>query len=270
MAAPIIERDVPMSACTAAPGRPIRGVVLHHTATQFDPFPASGGSWHYLVRRDGTIYGDVSVQHAAHHAASTDVWRPPWVVPSQVNVSDINWSSIGVEITYAPQAPYYETPNGDQHWALRVLMQDLYARFGPLPVVGHGQIQSDKWATEPHGLDWYACGLTVQDSWGRWLGAEVPVPPDTPTPGEDETVVDISDEDLKAYLESYGVGVNMETALIQRACLAYRRGETRGPAISGEYPYAGRTRQRFTAAIAEYNPDTGEVSWVEAIAYPEG
>jgi hypothetical protein len=66
----------------------------------------------------------------------------------------------------------------------------------------------------------------------------------------------------------------METAIIRRACLAYRHGETRGPAISGEYPAQapdGRAvvRQDFTAGIAEYDPQTGGVGWVELVARPD-
>jgi Papain-like cysteine protease AvrRpt2 len=90
----------------------------------------------------------------------------------------------------------------------------------------------------------------------------------------DPQTVATSDDALKPYLEQLGVAVNMDTALIQRACLAYRRGETRGPAVSGEYPATapdGRAvvRQRFSAGIAEYDPATGQVSWVEVVSHPE-
>ncbi len=91
---------------------------------------------------------------------------------------------------------------------------------------------------------------------------------------EEEAMIPISDADLQQYLNQAGQRVNMETALVKRACLAHRRGETRGPALSGEY--AARTadgrdviRQKFTAGIAEYNPASGEVSWVEVVAHPD-
>jgi uncharacterized protein YvpB len=96
-----------------------------------------------------------------------------------------------------------------------------------------------------------------------------------PRDGEDDmAVIRISDEDLKAYLEQLGQGVNMESAIVKRACLAYRRGETRGPAVSDEYPARapdGRevVRQRFSAGIAEWDPATGEVNWVEVVLHPE-
>ena len=84
----------------------------------------------------------------------------------------------------------------------------------------------------------------------------------------------LPDEQLARYLGQLGTPVNMETAIIRRACLAYRHGETRGPAISGEYPAQapdGRAvvRQDFTAGIAEYDPQTGGVGWVELVARPD-
>lgn len=90
---------------------------------------------------------------------------------------------------------------------------------------------------------------------------------------EEESMIPISDADLEQYLNQAGHPVNMDTSLIKRACLAYRRGETRGPAISGEYPAQaadGRDviRQKFSAGIAEYDPASGEVSWVEVVANP--
>ncbi|MGH2355165.1 MAG: transglycosylase SLT domain-containing protein [Chloroflexota bacterium] len=92
--------------------------------------------------------------------------------------------------------------------------------------------------------------------------------------GDDVKLDPISDADLKAYLEQLGQGVNMESAIIKRACLAYRLGETRGPAVSDEYPAVapdGRNvvRQNFSAGIAEYDPATGAVSWVEVVLHPE-
>ncbi|MER3405720.1 MAG: hypothetical protein C4345_10255 [Chloroflexota bacterium] len=66
----------------------------------------------------------------------------------------------------------------------------------------------------------------------------------------------------------------METAIMKRAALAYRRGETRGPALCDEYLALapdGRTvvRPDFSAGIAEYDPATGDVVWVEVVLHPE-
>jgi hypothetical protein len=102
-----------------------------------------------------------------------------------------------------------------------------------------------------------------------------------PGPGDDdetetrgETLMPVTDEELMRYLSQLGQPVNMDTAIIRRACLAYRRGETRGPAISDEYPATtadGRRviRQNFTAGIGEYDPRSGDVVWVESVAHPE-
>lgn len=86
-------------------------------------------------------------------------------------------------------------------------------------------------------------------------------PPDAPAPTADV----YADDAIKAYLEQLGTPVNMNTAIIQRAALAIKRDETRGPAISGEYPSStnNHTRQDFTAGTADYDPETGTVSWVE-------
>jgi hypothetical protein len=102
-----------------------------------------------------------------------------------------------------------------------------------------------------------------------------PAPPDAGaqnTEGQ-EVATPVTDEELKRYLEQLGQTVNMDTAIIKRACLAYRRGETRGPAISGEYPATTEQgqpviRQKFTAGIAEYNPATGDTIWVEVVTHP--
>src|SRR5207302_2113014 len=58
---------------------------------------------------------------------------------------------------------------------------------------------------------------------------------------------------LKSYFEQLGFPVNLDTAIMQRAVLAYQRGETRGPALSAEYPATSPNgmsviRQDFTAA----------------------
>jgi hypothetical protein len=84
----------------------------------------------------------------------------------------------------------------------------------------------------------------------------------------------VSDEALKQYFEQLGVGVNLDTAILKRAVLAFRRGETRGPAVTDEYPTTaldGRAvvRQGFSAAVAEYDPATGTVSWAELVLHPE-
>lgn len=95
---------------------------------------------------------------------------------SPVGVSDINWCSLGIEITYAPQDG--EFPTDAQHAALRMLLHHLYARFGRLPVVGHGEIDKSKWPTEPHALNWTAAGLGPPENEGRFLTQEDALTPE--------------------------------------------------------------------------------------------
>lgn len=78
---------------------------------------------------------------------------------------------------------------------------------------------------------------------------------------------------MKPYFDQLGQDCNTETALMQRACLAYKRGESRGPALSGEYPAtapdgAAVTRQDFTAGKAEakrLGDGTWWTGWVEVV-----
>src|SRR5262249_20414914 len=79
------------------------------------------------------------------------------------------------------------------------------------------------------------------------------------------------------YFSQMGVAFNPETEMAKRACLAYKRGETRGPAISDEYPSTtpdGRpsVRQRFSAGILEaFQDDAGtwQANWMELCLHPE-
>ena len=83
---------------------------------------------------------------------------------------------------------------------------------------------------------------------------------------------------LKPYFDQLGQDCNMDTTLMMRACLAYKRGESRGPALTGEYPAvapSGRpsVRQNFTASICEaFQREDGswEANWVELVLHPEG
>jgi hypothetical protein len=87
----------------------------------------------------------------------------------------------------------------------------------------------------------------------------------TTTPAEREAI--------KPYFEQLGVPCNMDTAILQRACLAYYRDESRGPAMSGEYPATAPdgtavTRQDFTAGKGEAKPQpdgTWWTGWVEVL-----
>lgn len=274
---PIVQQSYPADSYAAYPAnkpRPIRGVGLHHTATTLLASPHRGGSWHYQIDRDNvaTIYKAIPVEHAAHHIGQTDKWRPAWVTPDPTHqVSDINYCSIGIEIVCAPQAPYNQGITAAQHNALSYLLSLIYAKYGSLPIIGHGEVDSSRWPTEPHSLSYSLADIGPSvDSLGRFYTPDAVVSdPSDPNNEYGDNVNPISDEDLKAYLESYGVPVNMDTAIIKRAALAYRRGETRGPAISPEYQYGDFVRQRFTAATCEYDPSTGGIGWVEVNIHQE-
>jgi hypothetical protein len=85
---------------------------------------------------------------------------------------------------------------------------------------------------------------------------------------EEENPMDTTAEEREAmrpYFEMYGVSVNLDTALMQRACLAYKRDETPGPALTGEYGWGdqGHVRQDFTVKTLEWHPQDGLVYAVE-------
>jgi Peptidase_C39 like family len=82
---------------------------------------------------------------------------------------------------------------------------------------------------------------------------------------------------MKPYFDQLGQDCNMETMLMGRACLAFKRGESRGPATSGEYPAAtpdgqASVRQNFSAGIAEARQKADgswEANWVEVVLHPD-
>jgi murein DD-endopeptidase MepM/ murein hydrolase activator NlpD len=90
---------------------------------------------------------------------------------------------------------------------------------------------------------------------------------------EEEIPVDTTPEEraaLQPYFEQLGVPVNVETAIMKLAALAYKRGETRGPAMSDEYPAtspegAPVIRQQFTAGVGQFDPASGATHWVEVV-----
>jgi hypothetical protein len=74
-------------------------------------------------------------------------------------------------------------PNSAQERAVRELLGDIYVRRGRLPVVGHGEVQLDKWVTEPHALNWTAVGCGERTVNGRYLIVTAPEEPEM-TPAE--------------------------------------------------------------------------------------
>lgn len=162
--------------------RPVKGIVLHHTASASDPASVrSDASWHWLVGRN-TLYRDVSEDDIAFHVGATDRWRPAWVLASPYGVSDINFCSIGIEITDAPQNTPPQPYTDFQYTTLAALLRDIYDRYGPLPIVGHGEVDKSRWETEPHGLDWARVGIGARvGNAGHFLMENVPVVTPDPT-----------------------------------------------------------------------------------------
>ncbi len=202
-----IWRGAPPGSYYVPPGpRPIRGVVLHHSAGTSPIAPKQGASWHYwvaqVVQPNGlcTVYADVDERHCAHGVGLTDVWRPPWVPAAEVYpVSACNYVAIHIEIQYAPQAPFNQVPSAAQYRTVKALLQDIYQRLGPLPVVRHGELDSRKWQSEPHGFNPGAAGLTVGNQNGWWL--------EVPEETEDVGVIDLLTQQ-KADLEAEIRGLN--------------------------------------------------------------
>jgi hypothetical protein len=155
--------DRPAVHSTWYPDRPIRGVTLHDTEGSSDlTTHQSAGGWHWLVGRAGTIYRDCSESQAAWHVLKADRWRPGWLVPSPDGlVSDANYCTIGIEITSGPLHRAAGEPYTDaQYGALRALLADIYQRHGQLPVVFHGDLQSDR--SDPVQFDPVRAGLAIQ------------------------------------------------------------------------------------------------------------
>lgn len=256
-----VDRFVRSPNFTPISGRQVRAIVLHDTEGSLEGslvhFQRLGtASAHYVIGKSGELVGCVTEEHAAWHAARADRMRPQWLDPRPPGAgfcSEINACTIGVELELLasdPDGAYTEA----QLNRLRDLVRDLLRRYrlGQDRVLRHGDFQGDR--SDPRGLSVEAV-----------LPQVLPAAPDT---------TEVSEDEIKEYLQQLGQPVNMETAIMKRAALAYRRGETRGPALCDEYLALapdGRTvvRPDFSAGIAEYDPATGDVVWVEVVLHPE-
>lgn len=156
--------DRPATHSTPFQTRPILGGVLHSTQTDATctTFQSKGG-WHWQIDRDGTIYRDCDEDQGAWHVLGSDRWRPAWVVPCPGGAtSDVNYCSVGIEIVSGPIAQAGATPYTDaQYLALAELVEDIESRYGPLPWVGHGELQRDR--TDPVAFDWTRAGFGLND-----------------------------------------------------------------------------------------------------------
>lgn len=138
------------------PGRLVAGICLHDTETHASVNPRQEGSWHYEIDRRGEIYQFVDEEDIAWHVRACDRWWPDWLPDwGDYDVSRMNEWSIGIELvsdaTYrAAGEPYTDA----QYTSLAALIRDLFARRGVLPIVGHGQVQTDR--SDPVQFNWDA------------------------------------------------------------------------------------------------------------------
>lgn len=255
------------------PNRPHRGVFLHHTADQAappDPIPSNTGSWGVLFPDRDEIIIQAKPDWATFSVLKTDIFRPTWLLACpNGRVSDANYSADHWEIEYAPQAPYFEQPSQRQIdnviWYASHMHLPIY---GAVPFLGHGQVQSDKWPSEPDGFPWNLYFGTMQPYVGRFYTQP------------EEHMNPASDADIKNNLEQLEQGINPATSIMQFVYAAYRAGDPpfgnwRGPALPpGEYAatsHDGRSviRHRFTAGVVEFDPQTGGLGWCEVVARPD-
>lgn len=140
--------------------RSIVGIGLHDTETDTLAAPHAGGSWTYEIDRAGSVHGYVPEADIAYHVKawgtdpSINKWRPAWLPLSRPwGASATNCWTLGIELVsskkYRDQGrPYTQA----QYRALQLLVLDLRARYGPLPIFGHGHVQSDR--RDPLWFDW--------------------------------------------------------------------------------------------------------------------
>jgi N-acetylmuramoyl-L-alanine amidase len=131
----------------------VQFIVIH--ATEID-FPTSlrvltrgDVSSHYLVDRDGSVYGLVPESERAWHAGSS-YWQ---------GATPLNPSSIGIEIVSVPlgQPEGTDVPfPAAQTAAVRALVADIVRRHGVRAdrIVGHGEVQPEGRTDPGHWFPW--------------------------------------------------------------------------------------------------------------------
>lgn len=159
--------------------RPITGIVLHNTESA-GPLRVdqSQGSWQWLIDHDddGTLYCDVSEAHAAWGVFATGQsaesiaktkWRPPWLVRCpDAGVSDANYCAIHIElVSYQGYRDVGIPYTRGQYVTLVALIRDIFSRHGELPIVGHGQVQTDR--SDPMQFNWEAFHRLLAETSGE-------------------------------------------------------------------------------------------------------
>lgn len=194
MALAVVQHTTPYQT-RAAPRRPPLGLVLHNTVTTTMPVPRPGVSWHYAIDRDGSCHQWVDDLDYAWHVRACDRWQPAWMRARDPRVSTANSCTVGIELVSwmgASGVPVNYVPYTlEQYVTLGALFETLYGRYGPLPVVTHGLLQSDR--TDPVGFDFGAASLVWRDDGYRYEPQEVP---------------DVSPEDQAILDVMHGLGAN--------------------------------------------------------------
>lgn len=242
--------------------RPIVAGVLHDTETLGQVPCHSAGSWWLELDRDGSTYDDVPAQHCAWHVRAADRWRPRWVRPSPMALSDVNWCTLGIEVvshaTYrAAGQPF--TP--EQYTKLRYSILPYVAdQYGDIPWVGHGELQSDR--SDPVDFDWTRAGFTELDwNLGGRLFRPRPVLPNPTTEGH--LIMLLSDEDIARVATEIWAGTPfvLDFAIPKQWIAAYREGHYLGRPLGGERSVEGLTYQEFERGLVIYRQSDGACSW---------
>ena len=140
--------------------RILAGIGLHDTETDDLAAPHAAGSWTYELARDGAVHGYVPEADIAYHVKAwgsdptVNKWRPAWLPLSRPwDASATNCWTLGIELVsslkYRQQGRPYTLA---QYRSLQNLLLELRAKYGPLPLFGHGHVQSDR--RDPLWLDW--------------------------------------------------------------------------------------------------------------------
>ena len=143
---------------TRGKDRKIGCIVLHATATgglasplEWLTLPASQASSHYLIDKNGDIYGLVEEKNSAWHAGIS-VWNGMEVIGKSGQPS-VNLSSIGIELVNPNDGVYpYPEP---QVAACTDLVISICRDYGiaAKDVIGHCHVALGR-KTDPAGWDW--------------------------------------------------------------------------------------------------------------------
>jgi hypothetical protein len=244
--------------------RPIVAGVLHDTETLGAVECHSQGSWWLLVDRDATTYDDVPAQHCAWHVRAADRWRPSWVRPSPMPLSDVNWCTLGIEVVSHAQyraagEPFTEAQYAKLRYSILPYAKEQY---GVAIWAGHGELQADR--SDPVSFDWARAGLSDLDrNLGGHLFQPEPILPDPQTKGA--IIAMLTDEEIGRVMGEIwardGIPFEPTFAIPRQVIAAYREGHYLGKPISGESTVAGLTYQELQFGLVLYRQSDGACSW---------